>query len=106
MFDLCEKEDLFFYVKSGFTRYNEKLCRAIFAQILHGLHFMHHKCGMAHLDIKLENIVLDDKFIVKLIDFAYTDNIHEKLRVFRGTENYMAPEVFGCRKSSDLPKRN
>ena len=97
VFDLCEKEDLFFYVKSGLTRYNERLCRSLFAQILLGLHFMHHSCGLAHLDIKLENIVLDDKYMLKLIDFAYTDSIHEDLKIFRGTETYMAPEIFGCK---------
>jgi serine/threonine protein kinase len=55
---------------------------------------MHTACGLAHLDIKLENVMLDDQYNPKLIDFAYSDDISKKLTIFRGTEFYMAPEIF------------
>ena len=61
---------------------------------------MHNVCGLAHLDIKLENIVLDANYIPKLIDFAYTDKTGVDLTIFRGTEYYMAPEIFKVMEES------
>jgi len=58
---------------------------------------MHHSCGIAHIDIKLENIVLDQGYSPKFIDFAYSDQVGVDLTVFRGTETYMAPEIFELR---------
>jgi serine/threonine protein kinase len=48
---------------------------------------------MAHLDIKLENIVLDKFFMLKLIDFAYSEPKDSLMCVAKGTERYFAPEV-------------
>jgi serine/threonine protein kinase len=48
---------------------------------------------MAHLDIKLENIVMSENFLVKLIDFAYCEHVGKKLNISKGTERYFAPEV-------------
>ena len=49
---------------------NENLCHAIFLQILHSVNFLHQVKGIAHLDIKLENILLDDKGHIKIADFG------------------------------------
>lgn len=48
---------------------------------------------MAHLDIKLENIVLDNNYFLKLIDFAYCESKNAKVYIAKGTERYYAPEV-------------
>lgn len=71
--EYCPAEDLFAYVKSGVTRLNFKLSYTLFLQVLFGLNYMHTSCGVAHLDIKLENIVVDKKFNLKLIDFAFSE---------------------------------
>jgi serine/threonine protein kinase len=60
--------------KSGSTRRNESLCHALFFQILSGMDYMHRQCGLAHYDLKLENIVVDGHFGVKIIDFAYCEH--------------------------------
>ena len=54
---------------------------------------MHEECNMGHLDIKLENIVLDKNYFLKLIDFAYSEPKRSKMLVSKGTERYFAPEV-------------
>ena len=75
VFEYCDKGDLFCYVKSMKTRFDSKLCRSMFHQVLSGINFMHEKCRVAHLDIKLENLVLDSSYMVKVIDFAFSEPI-------------------------------
>ena len=64
---------MFAYVKSGRTRLKEKLCHALFFQTLCGINYMHKECNLVHLDIKLENLVLDANYCVKVIDFAFCE---------------------------------
>lgn len=54
---------------------------------------MHSTKGLAHLDIKLENVVLDSQYMIKLIDFAYCEHKDTKMSNAKGTERYFAPEV-------------
>jgi serine/threonine protein kinase len=50
--------------------------RLIFSQILRGIIYVHSK-GIAHRDLKLENILLDENFCVKIADFG-TANVVDK----------------------------
>lgn len=54
-----------------------------------------HERNIAHRDIKLENIILDENIIPKLIDFGFSTCIEpkQKIKIFCGTPSYMAPEV-------------
>jgi serine/threonine protein kinase len=54
---------------------------------------MHEKKGVAHLDIKLENLVLDSNYFLKIIDFAYCESKDTRMCISKGTERYFAPEV-------------
>ena len=54
--------------------------------------------NIAHRDIKLENILLDERFNLKLADFGFArdslGNNHDFcLNSWKGTEKYMAPEI-------------
>ena len=55
-----------------------------------------HSSGVTHRDIKLENIMITDDNIVKLIDFGLSKNAtaEELMKSMTGTPYYMAPEVF------------
>ena len=66
-------------------------------QILNGLKHCH-KCKIAHLDIKPQNIIIDDYLTAKIIDFSvsldYSKTNSNRIKLpFRGTNFYMAPEV-------------
>lgn len=94
------------YIKSKSSRrLSEDESRSIFRQVVDAIRYCHHK-NVVHRDIKLENILVDDKRMIKLIDFGYPYSINNspprfsiaidpatKLNVFCGTPSYMAPEI-------------
>lgn len=64
---------------------------------MEGLGYIH-ACGYAHRDMKLENLLLDDQFNLKIADFGFADllqgkNCSGKLEGKLGTQGYMAPEI-------------
>ncbi len=54
-----------------------------------------HSQGIAHRDIKLENVLLDADLNIKLIDFGFStqQTSPKKAKLFCGTPSYMAPEI-------------
>lgn len=67
-----------------------------------------HSNSIIHGDIKDENILIDDKLNIKIIDFGSSKIIeqHDRLNRFQGTINYVSPEIlrggFFSGKSNDL----
>ncbi|CAL9762255.1 unnamed protein product [Musa acuminata subsp. burmannicoides] len=70
----------------------------IVADIAKGLSYLHEECRqrIAHLDIKPQNILLDEKFNAKVSDFGLSKLIdrdqEEVMTRMRGTPGYLAPE--------------
>ena len=64
--------------------------------ILNGLKYCH-MSKIAHLDIKPQNIIIDDTLNLKIIDFSISidyRNINRTIKLpYCGTQNYMAPEI-------------
>lgn len=71
-------------------------------EILKGLVFCHRN-RVAHMDLKPQNIVIDEYFHAKLIDFSislnYNDkNLNDKIRLpFKGTKFYMPLEIINSK---------
>ena len=68
----------------------------IFIQACRALEALH-KVGYVHADLKPDNILVDDQFGVKLIDFGFAAPIGQKISGFKGTWGYVAPEQAGGR---------
>ncbi|CAL4951038.1 unnamed protein product [Urochloa decumbens] len=72
--------------------------RKIITHIAKGLSYLHEECmkRIAHLDVKPQNILLDENFNAKLSDFGLCKLIdRDKSQVvtrMRGTPGYLAPE--------------
>jgi len=79
----------------------------IIRQLVEAIMFIHNK-GIIHRDIKLENILIDDKFNIKLTDFglcAIKENEYDMLQDSVGTVRYTAPELLkgdGYNESIDI----
>lgn len=66
--EFSEKGDLFeFIAKTG--RFEESLCRYYFKQLITTVQFIHSK-GLVHRNLKLESILLDKKFSLKVCNFS------------------------------------
>ena len=82
--------------KKNFSELNAS---KILKQILSAVSYMHNN-GIIHRDLKLENIMFeekeDDDLELKIIDFGTSRRIqtNESLSAFFGTPYYMAPEIF------------
>lgn len=76
----------------------EELGRFYFSQILSAVEYLHLEQKIIHRDFKLENILVDCNFNLKICDFTISKTISEGsiVGVFYshvGTERYMAPEI-------------
>lgn len=73
---------------------DEATGKKVVRQLAEALEYCHSR-GIAHLDVKSENVLLDDSCTLKLIDFAFAMKLEagKKTAKFCGSISYMAPEV-------------
>ena len=98
--EYAKNGDLFEALMTLQVSFNETLIRTYFHQMLEGLEALH-AIDAAHLDLKLENILLDKKFVAKITDFDLSYMPEDKEINSKGTENYRAPEIINdCCKNA------
>ena len=90
--EYCEGKELFDMIKHNF---DYKLATSIIYQLLLAVKHLQ-KYNIIHSDIKLENIIIDSKNQIKLIDFGLSRKIEKgnavRLNRYIGTIGYIAPE--------------
>ncbi|KAJ6611185.1 hypothetical protein B0H10DRAFT_1882913 [Mycena sp. CBHHK59/15] len=96
--ELCCGGELFDYlVEKG--RLSEDETKIIFGQLCLAVAYLHGK-GIVHRDLKLENVLLDERCRVKLGDFGFTREFERGslMETFCGTTGYASPEMLQGRK--------
>ena len=91
--EYCEHGDMFDVVKKS-GKLSQGLAVHIFKQVLSAIEFLHETVGVAHLDIKLENLLIDSEFKIKMCDFGFSDPIDRRNYKNKGTDGYKAPEIY------------
>lgn len=88
----CPNGSFFSLLKEKRMKLSEKVVRTYMAQLIDALDYLHAQ-GIAHFDLKLENLLLDEKYRLQLIDFDLSLASSEDLITSRGTDGYRAPEL-------------
>lgn len=74
--EYCQHGDLFDVLKKT-GKMDPQFAKHYFMQLLDGVEHLHSKAGVAHLDLKLENILIGDDFKLKLCDFGFSESISQ-----------------------------
>jgi hypothetical protein len=87
-------ETLSSYLKKKHFCISEKKICEIMKQIGEGIYYLH-SFGIVHRDIKPDNILINDKNEIKIIDFGFSKIMgnNEKTNEGFGTLDYAAPEI-------------
>ena len=94
--ELCPNGELFDILYNT-GKLSEPITRFYFKQLLEGLNACH-SMGIAHRDMKPENVLFDSQFNLKIADFGFSILLSGRdgsgaLHTRLGTESYMAPEL-------------
>ena len=88
-------KELLFFLENSENLSEKDICK-LYQQIISGIEYMR-EMGIAHRDLKLENILLNYKKDIKIIDFGLSNNYDkdsdELLHSSCGSPCYAAPEM-------------
>lgn len=120
--EYCPQGELFGLVERRYMKAEDKQC--IFKQVLRGVAYLHEH-GIAHRDIKLENLLMTDEGYIKITDFGVSEvfcgehpgirssqgecgkNMHEVRQSapgICGSKPYISPEVMSGKTAYDPTK--
>lgn len=95
--ELCQNGELFDYVYKA-NGLSENICRQLFKQILDAVDAIHSE-GIAHRDIKMENVLLTEDLRAQLCDFGFGNHMafleDQVLMTKSVTPDFLAPELHG-----------
>ena len=94
LMELAPYGDFFDVLMTRKIAFDEKLARTYFHQLINGLEYLHNN-RVAHMDIKPDNLLLDQDFQLKIADFDCSVMMaHDQDKVYTaGTLYYRAPEI-------------
>lgn len=93
--EYVENGNLYEFVSSQ-GNLREPVARRYFLQLLSVLDYLHNNKHIAHRDLKLENILLDRYYNIRVVDFGLSNCFTEDsplLNTSCGTPQYVAPEM-------------
>ena len=104
IFEFAKNGDIKKFIKEKNLVFTERQCKFIFAKILSIVKALHKK-DICHRDLKFDNFLFDENFVIKLCDFGFSIEIPKDkngktllLKDRLGTRLYAAPEIFEGKK--------
>ena len=94
--EYCQQGELFSLVERKYFKAEDRNC--IFKQVLRGVNYLHEH-GIAHRDIKLENLLMTDDGYIKITDFGVSE-------VFCGDHPGVASSRGLCGQGMKEPRRS
>ncbi|KAL4237520.1 hypothetical protein ACF0H5_002234 [Mactra antiquata] len=91
--EYAENGDVLRYIqKSGAIK--EHLSRIWIRQVGDAVRYLHNQ-DITHRDLKLENLLLDNNFNIKICDFGFvkSNSMKELSRTYCGSKSYASPEI-------------
>lgn len=71
---------------------DEKLCRNLVHQLVSGISYLHSR-DIAHMDLKVDNVLISKDLELKIIDFDLAYKRSDLILIGTGTQGYRAPEL-------------
>lgn len=90
--EFCGSQTVSHYYKNSGEKPTESSVRGFFVQLLAGVKFLHEN-QVFHRDLKIENILVTSKKILKIIDFGLAVTSNELTNLMCGTPAYFSPQV-------------
>lgn len=95
--ELATGGDLFNYIFAVNRGFSEPIARYYFTKLMDAVEFMHVN-DVCHRDLKLENLLLDENYNLKIADFGLSTTVESSygggvMYTRVGTERYMPPEM-------------
>ena len=108
IYDYFEDNDNFFLVQEfleggnlvdylkKYSYFEENLACKLFSQIISALDYLHNHKFIIHRDLKCENLLLDENYNIRIIDFGFSNIFTEQNPFFNtscGSPAYTPPEL-------------
>ena len=91
--EFCNNDSLIdVLIKKGAVK-DELLLKQMLVQLCNGLDAIHSKAKHAHLDLKPDNVLIGNDYMLKIIDFGFATPVETEISSCYGTHGYEAPEI-------------